>query len=591
MAARKSPRGKPNAAMVAPQIGSAGLKHRNGNVFEEFLPELRGARGVRMFREMGDNSAEVGSSLGVIRLVGTRALWGFEPYSTDAEDVRRAKWFESCLHDLDRPWASVVRSALTMLQYGFAPHEIVLKVRDGVASKHDDGLIGWAKLGFRPQDSLDPVKPWEITPNGEAVAMYQRNPTTNVVVRIPMAKILNFRPSAGKDNPEGASVLRCVYFTYYFAKRMQETEGIGVERSLNGLPVMTIPAECMDPNADANKQAVFAGAKEIVQNIRNDSDSGVVIGQSYQDGQPLFKFELLSATSSSLPDTSKIIERYQKRIAQALSTDFMMLGHEGVGSYALGDSKLDLFELAVEGYLEFVAEELQSKLIPLTMRVNGWPEDRCPKIRHFPLEKADLARLGDFINKMIQVRVITPDDELEDHVRKQADLPARDPNAKPRELPGATNTKPEGGAPDGGKPPEENPGKEEERASMVSTIEVLAATVGINAGAKDPKFEIHNHLPAPEVHVEAPDVTVHPPEVMVAAPVVNVRNDVQPADVRVENKIPQSAAPIVNVKAADPVAVQKIEIVSLPMPPETVTTVEDRDKDGRVKRTRRKPVK
>ena len=460
---RKGPKGNPDAGMVAPQIGSTGLKHYSGLIREEFFRDLQGWRGIKAYREMGDNSAEIGSSLAVIALVATRAQWTFEPFSQDAEDVERAEWLNTCLYDMERSWASVVRSAMTMLQYGFAPHEIVLKIRNGQDSKYNDGLIGWKNLAFRPQDSLDPAKPWDLTPNGECLGMYQRNPTTQKVVRIPRARLLNFRPTSGKNNPEGVSVLRHVYWTYYYAKRMQETEGIGVERALNGLPVMYIPAECMGPNASTDQQAVAEGAKTIVQNIRYDQDSGVVMGQDYKDGQPMFKLELLSASGSSLPDTSRIIERYQKRITQALGTDFMLLGHEGVGSYALGDSKLDMFELAVEGYLDFVAEEIQQGLVPLTLEVNGWPADRCPKIKHLPLEKAALAPLGDFINKMVSIDAIRPDDKLEAHLRKAADLPPVDPDSKPRERPAATNTKPEGGAPDKGKPPEENPGKAPEK--------------------------------------------------------------------------------------------------------------------------------
>src|SRR5688572_6596436 len=172
---------------------------------------------------------------------------------------------------------------------------------------------------------------------------------------------------------------------------MQEIEGIGVERSIAGLQVMGIPASAM---ADGN--ATFEMAKEIVQNLRNDADAGVVLPKEYQDGQPLYTLELLSASGSSLPDTSKIIERLDRRMAQALGTDFQLLGHEGVGSYALGDSKLDSFEAAVQGYLCLIAEPINQVLIPLTLQVNGWLADRCPKLQHKPLEKADLARLGDY---------------------------------------------------------------------------------------------------------------------------------------------------------------------------------------------------
>jgi hypothetical protein len=450
-------------------------------------------------------------------------------------------------------------------------------------------MIAWAKLPLRPQET---ICRWDFGDNGEVLGLYQRPPNSFKGERyIPASKFLNFKPKAAGGNPEGRSVLRNAYFAWYFSKRIQELEGIGIERDLAGLPMFQIPAECMVEGASAALSSVYDMAKEIVQNVRNDSEAGLVIPSAIVDGHQLYDFKLLSTGGQRAVDTNTILERLERRQAQVLLADFILLGHEGVGSFALSSDKTQLFGVALGGWLDVIADLYNLQAIPQLMRVNGWPADRAPKLKHGDIEKQDIARWGDFVNKMVGANIITADDNLEGEARKIAEIPQRDPSSPKREPPQATNTKPFGGGPDKPKPPEENPGKDEERASMVSTIEVLAATVGINAGAKDPKFEIHNHLPAPDVHVEAPEVTVHPPEVMVAAPVVNVRNDVQTPDVRVENKIPQSAAPIVNVKAAEPVAVQKIEIVSLPMPPETVTTVEDRDKEGRVKRTRRKPVK
>jgi hypothetical protein len=450
MARRSKITGTPKTNLVVPAIGTSGLRQYGGYVREEPLRELQGPRGIAAYQEMGANSAVIGSGLAFGRLLASMVKWEVEAYSQEAEDKARAEFFQSCMDDMSHPWEDVVASAFGMLQFGFAPHEIVLKVREGGdTSKHDDGLIGWARLPLRSQDSL---KRWEFDANGNWTAMVQQVQTDTKERRIPRAKLLNFRTRTEKDNPEGVSALRHVYWTYYWWKRMQETEGIGVERSLSGFPVIRVPAEVINQGG-----AAFDSWKQAGQNVRTDSDSCIIIPSDYIDGHEMYSFKLESSSSPGLPDTSAIIERLDRRMAQALGTDFMLLGHEGVGSYALGDNKTATHELAVEGHVEHVAKPFRQELFPLTMRLNGWPVERTPRLKHCPLEKADLARLGDFLSKLVQVNILTADENLETHVREQANLPVRDPASPKRERPSATQTKPEGGAPDAGKPPESKP--------------------------------------------------------------------------------------------------------------------------------------
>jgi hypothetical protein len=572
MAAPKKLRGKPQAGMVVPELGRTGLKQYGGYVREEFLKDLQGPQGMKIYREMGDNSAVIGSSIGQIKLIGSRVKWYVKPFreSEDApakpEDIARAQFFTQCMGDMTHTWPSLVRSGLSMIQYGFAPHEIVLKVRQGEqsnpvkSSKYADGLIGWARLPLRSQDSL---QKWVFGPNGDTLGLWQYVIGISPPTLIPMSKVLNFRPRSDKDNPEGVSVLRYVYFTYYFAKQMQVSEGIGIERAIAGMPVMGIPAECMASGASAELAAVYDGAKEIVQNIRHDQDDGVVLPMAYKDGQPLYKFELLSANGSSLPDTSKIIERLERRISQAMGTDFMLLGHEGVGSYALGDSKTDSFELAVEGYLDLFAEPIQHQLFPLTMRLNGWPVERTPKLCHEPIEQRDLAKWGDFVNKMVSGKVITADDDVEAEARKIACLPPRNPALEPREPPGPTNTKPEGGSPDEPKPPETKPTgpqpreSDEDAEDIAAALEALAdpapaipweqvraemeaahareqakdALALAKAAVERPQAPLTVQVGSPAVTVEAApapnvDVKVEPPAVSVTTPTPIVHNEI-----------------------------------------------------------------
>jgi hypothetical protein len=105
-----------------------------------------------------------------------------------------------------------VSESLSMLPYGFAPHEIVYKRRLGEqkrdsgkpSSEYDDGKIGWAKLALRGQDT---ILKWFFDEEGNVTGLTQQ-PWFGGLIDIPIEKLLLFRPRAWKNNPEGYSILR-----------------------------------------------------------------------------------------------------------------------------------------------------------------------------------------------------------------------------------------------------------------------------------------------------------------------------------------------------------------------------------------------
>jgi hypothetical protein len=303
----------------------------------------------------------------------------------------------------------------------------------------------------------------------------------------------------------------------------------------------------MAPSASPDLAAVFESAKEIVQNVRNDDEAGLVIPSQIVDGKQLYEFKLLSTGGTRAVDTNTIIERLERRMAQTLLADFILLGHEGVGSFALSSDKTQLFGVALGGWLDVIADLYNLQAIPQLMRVNGWPADRAPKLKHGDIEKPNLAVWGDFVNKMAGINALTVDDALEGEVRKIAEIPPLDPNSKPREMPGATNTKPAGGAPDAPTPEKTNPGKDpvQEEADKEADKKAEAAYLEerqklVDAATRTPEPAVVNLYPttvvevpaqsAPVVNVEAaqaPNVTVEaaaaPPPIVIPPAIVEVR--------------------------------------------------------------------
>ena len=415
------------------EIGRVGQRRYGGIFYEEFLSELRGRKGAEVFTEMSNNDETIGAILFAIEMLVRQASWNVEPGGSTAKDREAAEFVKSCMDDMQQTWIDTISEILSFLTYGWSFHEIVYKRRMGrtkdnrTSSKYDDGLIGWMKLPIRSQETL---YQWEYDDQDNLIGMTQMPPPDFGLITIPMNKAMLFRTRSRKDNPEGRSILRTAYRSWYFKRRIQEIEGIGIERDLAGLPVITTP-EGMDiwDKDDEDMNAIRAGLEAMVKNIRRDSTEGLVLPFGYT-------FELTSTGGSRQFDTNSIIARYDTKISQTVLADFIQLGHESVGSFALSSDKTNLFSMAICAFLDIICQTFNSQGIPALIDING---DRFagvtdyPRLTHGDIEDVDLATVATFIKDMTSIGVIIPDESLEDYVRQLGKLPKRTTDTVPME--------------------------------------------------------------------------------------------------------------------------------------------------------------
>ncbi|MBQ4494868.1 MAG: hypothetical protein II968_03775 [Selenomonadaceae bacterium] len=402
------------------EIGRSGQKRYGGVFYEEFLTELQGIRGVRTYLEMSENDDVIGAILFAIKMLIRQVKWGVQTVSNDKPDLKAAEFVESCLHDMQSTWTDTVSEILSFLTYGWSVHEIVYKRRMGAKkdprldSKFSDGLIGWQKLPIRSQESL---YEWDFDEHDNLRAFVQMPAPSFRIIRIPVDKILLFRTESRKDNPEGRSILRNAYRAWFYKTRIQEIEGIGIERDLAGFPVLTSP-EGVDLWNDLN---LYNKATKFVSNIRRDAMEGMALPFGW-------KLELLTTGGKRQFDTSEIIKRYDTRIAMTVLADFLFLGHGNTGSWALSSDKTRLFSMAIGAYLDIIIETFNRKAIPQLMELNkkffagigGYP-----KLVHGDIEVAEYDKIAPFLRDLIGVGVLTPDESLEDFIRATYSLPPR----------------------------------------------------------------------------------------------------------------------------------------------------------------------
>ena len=338
-------------------------------------------------------------------------------------------------------WEDFIGEALSMLGYGYAPHEIVYKRRLGrqpsreaegddapASSQFDDGRIGIRKLPIRGQDT---VIRWFFGPNGEVLGVTQQ-PYTGTINNIPIEKMLLFRPAAHKGNPEGRSILRNCYRSWYFLKRFEEEEAIFYER-MSGVPVMWVPQELMDAAAagDQNAVAQVNAYKKMVTNTKIGEQMGLLLpsntwpnAMGAQGATRMYEFQLVVPQGRTPPDSDKIIARHRLDMLMTVLADFIALGHASHGTQSLAESKIDMFFQAIEGWINSIAAVVNRYLLPRVWELNALDPRLMPEFEPDLAQRIDIAALGDFVVKLAQSGMqMFPDPDLENYLRNAAGMP------------------------------------------------------------------------------------------------------------------------------------------------------------------------
>ena len=467
------------AAGAAPflELGITGVTRYGGisRVYEEFLRELQGPAGMKLLREQADNCPITGAFLFAAQHLARQTTFRVDPANKSPEAQRVAERFRAAVFDdMTAPWPDTLSEILSMLTFGWCAQEMVFKRCQGPEpppsvdaatglplkpgeqgartdllphdlgsrwsfgqygqgprattrwspSKFDDGFIGFKKWSVRAQETMFM---WEWDDESNPIVLQQLAPPDYRIRRIPLAKCLHFRTETVKNNPEGRSILRNSVLSYLYRKNVQNVEAIGIGRDLTGYPVFQLAPPDKAPGQvvpdlwntkDPNATAALNALKQSVREIKRDEQEGLVLPWWVD-------FKLVSAGGARRQfDTNAIVTRYDQRIAMTVLADFIMLGHEAVGSKALASTKSSLFTTALTGILSIITSVINRFAFPLLAKLNGIPTELIPTMAHGDIDTIDLADLGQFIANLAGSGMpLFPDADLEQALLEAAKLP------------------------------------------------------------------------------------------------------------------------------------------------------------------------
>lgn len=430
-----------DAAMLSSQssykpsmvLGSTGLKQHAGVVDEEFLLRLRGKNAIRTYKEMIDNSPIIAAALNIIKMLIRQVDWRVEPADESDAAKIQAEDTEIALEDMSHPFEDFIAESLSMLWAGYSLFEIVYKLRRGpdqedasLRSKLSDGKWGWRKLEIRGQETVDH---WVFDDEGGLLGVVQLDMYGNGIskgpVFIPMEKALLFRTEPFKGNPEGRSLIRPAVVPYWYVKRIQEFEAIGVERNLAGMPIMEVPPELLMADASPEDQSTRAYLEKFVTQVRMDERwGGLVPAEVNSDGTPSqYKFKLMQSAGRSLVDTDVALKRYRSEMLMIFMAQFLTMGTESVGSFSLSSNMTSLFGVSLGTVLDNIGSVLNRFLIPRRQRLNGVPGTLDPWMTHSDIKGPDLKDVAAYIQALASSGMLSPNPALERRLLEIGDLP------------------------------------------------------------------------------------------------------------------------------------------------------------------------
>jgi hypothetical protein len=184
-------------------------------------------------------------------------------------------------------------------------------------------------------------------------------------------------------------------------------------------------------SASADEKALLEEIKRIVTNVKRNEREGVVFPAVYDDNSNLqYELKLLSTGGRRQFDTTKVIQRYDSRIAMTTLSDFILLGHEKVGSFALSSNKTDLFSSAIGSWMDMIAGVFNRHAIPRLFSLNNFNITELPQLIHGDIETADLGELGTYVQALANSGAqLFPDERVQKWLHRQAGIPA--PAEKP----------------------------------------------------------------------------------------------------------------------------------------------------------------
>jgi hypothetical protein len=384
------------------ELGDSGTQMMHGIITEEYLSNLQGIAGVKVYDEMRRSDGTVRAAMMVTTLPIRRAQWFVNPaIQDDAKSKEIAAFVEHALFDwIDITWDDILRQALLMVPFGVMTFEKVYGTHD----HNGKTFVTLKKLAPRLPKS---IMQWELPDRTFGIQQVRQD---GVIANIPGSKLLIFVNEREGDNWWGTSMLRAAYKHWYHKNNFYKIDAIAFERQGVGVPKITMPVGYTE--ADERK------ATNAMMNLRANEKAYLVL-------PPDYTAEFMNMGASTTRDPEKSIQHHNREIVKSVLAQFLELGATQVGSKALSEDHSDLFLKSLEAIANTVLSEINRNLIPELVDMNFDDVEIYPQLDYSGITRTDMVALGNAYAQLVTAKGINPTKDDEQYIRTVLGLPAR----------------------------------------------------------------------------------------------------------------------------------------------------------------------
>lgn len=395
-----------NEAVTA--YGVPGNTGRYGYAWsDEYIAELEGLEGRKTFDMMRRSDTQIMAVLRAVKMPILKTKFFVEPGSADPRDQMIAATIEKNLfEEMAWTWYDFLRHALLFLDFGFMVFEEVYEYRGNI-------------MRIKALEPRLPSSIWRWEPQQEDAGKFFRITGITQLDNygrqyfIPIEKIMLLTNDREGDNWEGTSLLRACYRNWTSKNQLIRIDVMKHDRNGVGFAVMTVPKGVKPGSIEHN------AAVKIVKNIHANSQAGAVLNEG-----TALSFEGMKGSGGT--DAIPSIQYHDEQIAKAILAMFINLGTTATGSRALGQSFVDTFVQAIQSFADMIAQTLTNgpikKMVDFNWIVNGV----YPKLRASAVDDIDTHQVAE----LIRYGALTPDDDIQEALRKSLNLPVK-PKAAP----------------------------------------------------------------------------------------------------------------------------------------------------------------
>jgi hypothetical protein len=415
---------------------SYSLTHGNGYQTDplEMVPELTWPLSVAVYDKMRKSDGQFGGILRAMMLPITNAKWDLITEGVKPEVVALVRG-ELGMSEPGKTqqrrrregivWRDHVKDALLMMPFGHMVFEQVYAVgkpsdEQAKAGLTKDKVIHLRKLAPRYPRTLTEIR---VARDGGLEGIFQNQPPylpsdrmqSFAPIFIPVSQLVFYCMEREGADWTGTSVFRSAYKNWFLKEVLLRLSAQVLERNGMGLPVVTYSND-----GAVTKQDALA----IARAARAGADAGVAVPEDA-------KFEMIGV-SGTVPDILPYINYHDQAASRSLLAMFMDLGHDN-GARSLGETFVDLFTANLQYFAEQIADTATEHIVRDLVEWNYGPDEPYPIVTPGDMS-ANKEVTSTVLGALVSAKLVTPDGDLEDEVRRRYGLPEANEERRPAPL-------------------------------------------------------------------------------------------------------------------------------------------------------------